>query len=140
MPDSLYAENILEHYHHPHHKEALTAPTITHEEINASCGDELTIHLLMKNGTVTNVGWEGSGCAISQASMSLLSDELIGKTEKGLKEMTPATIHSLLGIDIGPQRLQCALLSLHALKNALRKMHGEQPQEWRETLQEIPTL
>lgn len=136
MSDTLYAEIILEHYHHPHHKEALTAPTVTHEEINAICGDQLTLHLMIEDGIVKEIGWEGTGCAISQASMSLLADELIGKTEEELKKMTPAAIHTLLGIDVGPQRLKCALLPLHALKNALRKMMNQPPQGWRETLQE----
>jgi nitrogen fixation NifU-like protein len=130
----LYAENILEHYHHPHRKLPIMDATVTREEVNTSCGDALTLSLKLEDGTVTDVGWEGSGCAISQAGMSLLSDELIRKSEKELKEMTPKTMTDLLGIDVGPQRRKCALLALHALKNALRALRGQAPQGWRETL------
>ncbi|MEK7218363.1 MAG: iron-sulfur cluster assembly scaffold protein [Patescibacteria group bacterium] len=138
MTDTLYAENILEHYRHPHRKSPLASPTVTHEEVNVSCGDRLTLQLMIKEGKAEGVGWEGSGCAISQASMSLLSDELAGKTEEELEQMTPQTIRGLLGIDVGPQRIKCALLPLHALNNALRKMKGLPPQGWRETLGAIP--
>ncbi len=135
MSDTLYAENILEHYRHPQHKHTLTDATVTHEEINASCGDKITLQLIIEEGKVADVGWEGTGCAISQASMSLLSDELMGKTEGELEQMRPSAIHDLLGIDVGLQRIKCALLSLHALKNALRTRHGKEPQTWKETLE-----
>ncbi|MFA6039733.1 MAG: iron-sulfur cluster assembly scaffold protein [Candidatus Peribacteraceae bacterium] len=134
MSHTLYAENILEHYRHPHRKGALASPTVTHEEVNASCGDRITLQLTIKEGKVKDAGWEGNGCAISQASMSLLSEELIGMTEDELGNAGPGMIRELLGIDVGPQRIKCALLPLHALKNALRKMKGRPPQGWRETL------
>lgn len=130
----LYADAILDHYRHPHHKTPLRDPTVTREEINASCGDALTLRLRMEGGIVEDVGWEGAGCAISQASMSLLSDELIGKTEEDLRRLSAKDIDALLGIDVGPRRRKCALLSLHALKNALRALHGEEPQGWGETM------
>ncbi len=137
MTDTLYAENILEHYRHPLHKHPLAAATVTHEEKNVSCGDTIALQLELKDGSVTGVGWDGTGCAISQASMSLLSEELIGKKEAELDAIDPAAIRALLGIDVGPQRLKCALLPLHALKNALRKIHGTEPQGWQATMGDI---
>jgi nitrogen fixation NifU-like protein len=136
MSDALYAENILDHARHPHHKEEIAAPTVEHEEVNASCGDVLTIQLKLKDGRVEDIGWDGDGCAISQASMSLLSDELVGKTEAEAAAMQPEDIRALLGVDVGTRRIKCALLSLHSLKNALHKLRGEKPQGWKETLGE----
>ena len=132
----LYAENILDHARHPHRKELLEQPTVERKEINASCGDALTLHLHFDRGKLTDVGWTGTGCAISQASMSLLAEELLEKTEDELDALGQGDVLALLGVDVGPRRLKCALLSLHTLKNALRKMREEEPQGWVETLAE----
>ena len=130
----LYAENILEHYRHPLHKGKLSSPTVIHEEVNLSCGDALTVQLLIKDDRVQNIGWEGTGCAISQAAMSMLSEELSGKSVKEVEEMRKEDINNLLGVPIGPRRFKCAYLSLHTLKNALRKFRHEQSQGWVDTV------
>lgn len=130
----LYADNILDHYKHPRGTGSLPNPTVTHREENLSCGDDLSIDLLMKNGRIKDVAWRGEGCAISQAAMSILFEELIGKTAKDIVEMKPADIHALLGVPVGPRRFKCALLCLHALKNALRKAEERSPQSWLETV------
>jgi nitrogen fixation NifU-like protein len=74
------------------------------------------------------------GCAISQASMSMLGEELEGKTIAELAELGQRTMYELLGVPIGPRRFKCALLSLHTLKNALRKANHEKPQGWIDTV------
>jgi nitrogen fixation NifU-like protein len=130
----LYAENILDHARHPHRKTLLKQPTIERREINASCGDDLTVQLKVKDGIVTEAGWTGEGCAISQAAMSMLSEELIGKTVRGLEKLKPKAVLDLLGVDVGPRRLKCALLSLHASKNALHALRREPAQGWADTL------
>jgi len=132
----LYADNVLDHYRNPRGKKRLAQATVAREEVNASCGDSLTLELLLEGGKVKGIGWEGTGCAISQAAMSLLSEELIGKSEAELEALTKEDIFALLGVPIGPRRLKCALLSLHALKNALHTLHGEEPQGWREMVGE----
>ncbi len=126
----VYAENILDHYRTPRGKHSLPAPSVTHEEINVSCGDALTIQLLIKDGTVTKIGWEGTGCAVSQAAMSMLSEELMEKSTENLEKLKKEDIYELLGVPIGPRRVKCALLGLHTLKNALRKSRGELLQGW----------
>lgn len=131
---NIYAENILDHARHPHRKELLKHPTVERKEINASCGDALTLQLRFEGGKLTDVGWTGTGCAISQASMSLLAEELLGKTEKELDALNQSDVLALLGVDVGPRRLKCALLSLHTLKNALRGRREQEPQGWVETL------
>ena len=129
----LYAENILDHFRSPRGKEPLEKPTVTHHEINASCGDELTVNLKIENEIVTRLSWSGTGCAISQAAMSMLSEELAGMNLKDIEAMKPGHVKELLGVPVGTRRTKCALLCLHALKNALRKNAGKKPQSWMET-------
>lgn len=75
----LYAENILDHFRHPRNSGELSPATADHEEFNHACGDALHLWVLIGNGTIAKIGWTGEGCAISQASMSILSEELTGK-------------------------------------------------------------
>lgn len=124
---NVYAENILDHYRHPRGKHPLSSPTVSHEEINLSCGDALTIHLTVSGNRVDDVGWEGSGCAISQAAMSMLSEELQGKSLDDLERLNKEDVYAMLGVPIGPRRVQCALLCLSALQNALRKFQAHVP-------------
>jgi len=132
----IYAENILDHYRHPRHKEALVAPSISHTETNPACGDTLTLALQMDNGTISALGWSGSGCAISQAGMSLVSEELVGKSVEELLAWQKSDVDAFLGVPVGPRRIKCELLSLHTLKNALRKYQQKELQSWRETIGE----
>lgn len=129
----LYADNILDHYRHPRKKEPLPSPGVTHTEVNASCGDEITLELHIDNDHVVNVRWNGTGCAISQASMSMLAEELTGKSIEDLTALSPQNIFDLLGVPIGTRRMKCALLGLHALKNTLHKAQGEPEQDWNAT-------
>jgi nitrogen fixation protein NifU and related proteins len=130
----LYAENILDHSKHPHHYGALTDASITHTESNPSCGDTITLSLQIDDGLITNLAWTGDGCAISQAGMSILSDELIGKSLTESDALTEARIRELLGVPVGTRRLKCALLCLHTLKNALHSYRNEPSQTWHETI------
>ncbi len=131
----LYAENILDHYRHPRGKQFLPSPTFTHEEINVSCGDALTIALVLDGERVAAAGWQGTGCAISQAAASMLSEELVGKSLDALDALTAADIYGMLGVPIGSRRTKCALLCLHTLKNAIHLYKGEQMQGWSETVE-----
>ncbi len=130
----IYAENIIDHYKHPHGKERLPSPTISHAELNASCGDTLTIDLLIEDGAVAGIGWTGDGCAISQATMSILSDEIRGKTVEELEAWNAAKITGMLGVPVGARRMKCALLCLHTLNNAIHAYRKEPPQGWQETV------
>jgi len=131
----IYAETILDHYRHPRGQGTVASPTVEHTEKNISCGDELALQLTIKDGTIIQSGWSGTGCAISQASMSLLSEDLTGKTTEEIDAMTQKDIYALLGVPVGPRRFKCALLSLHLLKNALQKAKGDEPQGWLETVE-----
>lgn len=114
--DALYREAILDHYKYPRHKGHLDSPDITHFDHNPFCGDEITLELKIEDGVVTQAAFDGRGCAISQASASMMTEEIIGKSLEELKGWGKEEILDLLGIEIGPVRLKCALLPLKALK------------------------
>jgi nitrogen fixation protein NifU and related proteins len=130
----LYAETILDHFRHPRNTGALARATVKHEEHNHACGDSLHVWLLIEDGIITKTGWEGEGCAIAQASMSMLSEELAGKPMEEIVHLPAQVIYDMLGIPIGPRRFKCALMSLHTVKNALHKALGEALQSWVETV------
>ncbi len=117
--DDLYRENILDHYKHPRNHGELGNATITQEEHNPLCGDQLTLYLVVDDDTIKDVRFKGKGCAISQAAASMLTEELVGKTTAEAKLIDKAFVLDLLGIPIGPVRLKCALLSLKTLKAGL---------------------
>ncbi|HEY5487072.1 MAG TPA: SUF system NifU family Fe-S cluster assembly protein [Candidatus Limnocylindrales bacterium] len=117
--DDLYRDYILEHYRRPHNFGVLEAPTASYEGSNPLCGDRITMMLGIHDGVVSEVAFTGRGCAISQASASLLTDEIKGKTVAEVERMTPDDLLDLLGIDISPARLKCALLSLDTVAHAL---------------------
>ena len=119
--DDLYRDYILEHYRHPHNFGVLEAPTATYEGANPLCGDRITMMLAVRDGVVADVAFTGRGCAISQASASLLTDEVKGKPVAEVAKLTSDDVLDLLGIEISPARLKCALLSLDTLEHALGK-------------------
>ena len=112
----LYREYILDHYQNPRNYGEMEDPDISHEEYNPLCGDRLVFQLKLENGRVVDVKFHGEGCAISQASASMLTERVLGKTIDDLKAITKEEILEMLGIPIGPVRIKCALLSLKALK------------------------
>ena len=114
--DQLYRQNILDHYRHPRNKGHLDHPDIHYHDTNPFCGDEITVELKLDGDRIVEAAFDGKGCAISQASASMLTEEIIGKTLDEIKQMSKDDILDMLGIPVGPVRLKCALLSLKALK------------------------
>lgn len=118
--DDLYREEILEHYRHPHNFGTLDAPDAMHEGHNPLCGDRITLMLgISDDGRVADVAFNGRGCAISQASASMLTDDIRGRSIAEIAALTTDHVLELLGIEISPARLKCALLSLDTLQKAL---------------------
>jgi nitrogen fixation protein NifU and related proteins len=119
--DDFYREYILEHYKYPHNHGKLESPTVSHEEHNPLCGDVIQMDLLIEDGVVQDVRFSGRGCAISQASASILTDEIKGKSVEEVKQFSKEELLDLIGIplDKNPVRLKCALLSLKTLKAGL---------------------
>lgn len=118
MPIDIYAEEIIAHYEKPHNKGEIPSPSISFHNNNPLCGDDLTMYLMIEDNKVKDVKFKGSGCAISMASASMLTDFVKGKTLKEIEQMNVNTIIDLIGIDPGPARLKCATLSLRTLKEA----------------------
>ncbi|MEI6778709.1 MAG: iron-sulfur cluster assembly scaffold protein [Chloroflexales bacterium] len=119
--DDIYREQILEHSKYPHNFGSLDTPSISHEELNPLCGDKVRMDVQIADGVITDVRFSGKGCAISQASASLLTDELVGMSVDAAKVYSKDDLLELIGIPLGknPVRLKCALLSLKALKAGL---------------------
>jgi len=118
----LYTETILDHFHNPHHVGELADRTVRNVQHNPLCGDNIQLDLLIKNGLVADLAFIGDGCAISQAAMSLLTEEIKGKKVSILKKMVPAKVYDLLHVTISPGRVKCALLGYVALENALKSI------------------
>jgi nitrogen fixation NifU-like protein len=117
--DDLYRDYILEHYRRPHNFGVIEEPNATFEGANPLCGDRITMQLAVKDGVVTDIGFTGRGCAISQASASLLTDEVRGKPVGDVAAIQAVDLLDLLGIEISPARLKCAMLSFDSLQHLL---------------------
>jgi nitrogen fixation NifU-like protein len=115
--DDLYREVIIEHYKNPSYRGHLDPHDITFADNNPLCGDHIEITLRTDDkGFVSDARFDGHGCAISQASADLLIESIIGKSLEDVKKLNRQDVLDLLGIDLGPVRLKCALLSLKVLK------------------------
>jgi nitrogen fixation NifU-like protein len=120
--DNLYRDFILEHYRSPHNKGYLDPHDLHFADSNPTCGDEMSMTLRLDDArtAIADVAFDGRGCAISQASASILTDGLRGLSLEEVKAMDPKEVLDELGVPIGPARLKCALLSYKVLQGAVR--------------------
>ena len=117
---SVYSEIILDYYRHPRNKGTLDHPQISAKDSNPLCGDIIEMQLeLDKNNSVKEVRFNGQGCAISQASASMLTELVKGKTLDDARKISKDEILSLIGGQLSAVRLKCALLSLKVLKTGV---------------------
>ena len=114
--DELYREEILDHYQHPRHRGTLDHPDFSYEDANPLCGDRIRVDVSVKDGKVAAVGFSGVGCAISQAATSMLCERIVGMPVDEVKQLSREDMLEMLGIELGPVRLKCALLGLKTLK------------------------
>jgi nitrogen fixation NifU-like protein len=114
--DDLYRENVLDHYKHPRNRGTLEHPDITFEDANPLCGDRLRMEFKIENERIVAVRFSGVGCSISQAAASMLCEAVQGKSLEEVKNLTRDDVLEMLGIELGPVRLKCALLALKTLK------------------------
>ncbi len=124
IDDDMYQENILDHYKNPRHKKVSTHCTFQHHEVNPVCGDMLTFYVDVSDGKIRDISFSGHGCAISQASASLLAEYLYGKPILVLKKLKPEVVYTLLGITISLGRVKCAMLSFVTLTKAYENYLG----------------
>jgi len=116
---TMYHEELFDHYKHPHNKKQIQNPDFSSGHHNPSCGDRISMEGKVVDDIVTEIGFDGSGCVISQAAASLLTAHCIGKNVDEILQLTKDDILKLVGIPLGPTRLRCALLSLEVLQQSL---------------------
>jgi nitrogen fixation NifU-like protein len=114
--DQFYREFILDHYKNPRNFGRLEDADVSHEEYNPLCGDLVGMDFRLRDGTIEDIRFHGRGCAISQASASLLTERLKGMPLEEAKKINKDDVIGELGIEISPARIKCALLSLKVLK------------------------
>ena len=120
MSNTLYQENLVEHFKYPQNKKQIQQADFTVAEHNPSCGDRISMQGVIKENILIDVGFEGSGCVISQAAASMLTELCLGKTIPAILALTSDDMAGLVAIPLGPTRLKCAVLSLQALQQGLR--------------------
>ncbi len=119
MNQSLYQDIIIDHYRHPRQYGSLKKPTNKVDASNPLCGDMLHLEITVSEGILKEIAYTGQGCAISQASASILYEDVIGKKIEEVEKIDKNYLLKKLGIELSPNRLKCALLSVEALKKAL---------------------
>jgi len=122
--DDFNRQNILDHYQNPRNWGTIDHPDASAEDSNPLCGDRIRMDLKIKDGRIEDVKFSGTGCSISRAAASMLTDEIIGKTLEEVKAMNRDDVLELLGIELGPVRLKCALLALKTLKVGVYGIQG----------------
>lgn len=125
MNNEMYQEIILDYYRHPRNKGALPHPDIVSHDVNTSCGDEITMTILVKDNRIGNVRFDGKGCAICIASSSMLTEYALGKSLNEVAKFNKQVALNLINIPISCMRLKCALLGLKVLKLGVLQYMGK---------------
>ena len=115
----IYAQNIIDHYKHPRNFGVLPRADFKQQELNATCGDDITVFLKFSGNKLKTLNFIGQGCAISQAGISILSEELIGQTKKQILAYNFEDIKNIFGVAISARRYNCAMLGLRAVQKAI---------------------
>ena len=124
--DQFYREFILDHYKNPRNFGRLDGANVSHEEYNPLCGDLVGMDFRIADGVIEEVRFHGRGCAISQASASLMTERLRGMSLEEARRISKDDVLEELGIDISPARLKCALLTLKVLKVGAYGLAGDE--------------
>ena len=118
---NLYQEILMDHYRNPRNNGIIDRPDFSADQRNSSCGDEVICTGTFKNNILVGVAFQGKGCVISQATASLLSEKVKGMLLDDILALAQDDLIAMLGMQLGPVRLLCALLSLVALQNGVRE-------------------
>ncbi len=118
MAYDIYQEEILEHYKNPHNKGSIEHPDLFGHGNNPVCGDDISIYVKISDGKISAVSFDGRGCAISQASVSMLTDKLKGMSLEEARKMDIDGVKEMLHIPLSAVRLKCATLGLKVFQEA----------------------
>ncbi len=135
MDEQLYKEVILDLYRNPLHNKELEDFDVEKVGHNPSCGDKVVMQMKLDGETISDIGWTGEGCAISLAALSLITDEVKGKTKTEIKQISKEEMIAMLGIPISHTRLKCALLGWQTIEDSISssrpslKASGEIPRQ-----------
>jgi len=135
----IYRETILDHYRNPRNKGRMTNPDVSIHDSNPLCGDEIDIHLKIEASIIKDIKFEGRGCAISQASASMLTEMVINKSLVSVTNLSKGDIYENMGLrNLGPARVKCALLSLKVLKMGMVQYYADRDPNLAKDLQNEP--
>jgi nitrogen fixation NifU-like protein len=130
LSEDIYREIILDHYRNPRNKGRISDADVSFHDSNPLCGDEIDIHLKVEDDIVKDIKFEGRGCAISQASASMLTEMVMNKSLTSVKELGKNDILENIGlVNLGPARIKCALLSLKVLKMSMVEYYASKDPE-----------
>jgi nitrogen fixation NifU-like protein len=130
VSEDIYREIILDHYRNPRNKGRISDADVSFHDSNPLCGDEIDIHLKVEDNVVKDIKFEGRGCAISQASASMLTEMVMNKPLTSVKELGKDDILENIGlVNLGPARIKCALLSLKVLKMGMIEYYASKDPE-----------
>ncbi|QQR48745.1 iron-sulfur cluster assembly scaffold protein [bacterium] len=122
---NMYQEELLDHFKYPRNNTPLDNPNFSSDKKNPSCGDVMHIEGIIVDNILTKVAFQGTGCVISQATASMLTEQVLGKKTEHILALTDQDILDLIGIELGPVRIKCALLSLQALQEGISKFRQQ---------------
>lgn len=125
MGSDMYRQQILDHYRNPRNYGELEDPTFSHVGVNTSCGDEIEMFVILEDDEIQAVSFKGEGCAISQAAASMLLNEVKGMTLEELYDLDRDDILDLLGVEVTPMRIKCAVLAEKVLQDGAKIYEGE---------------
>ena len=137
MSEDIYREIILDHYRNPRNKGRISDADVSFHDSNPLCGDEIDIHLKVEDNIVKDIKFEGRGCAISQASASMLTEMVMNKPLASVKDLDKDDILENIGlVNLGPARIKCALLSLKVLKMSMVEYYTSKDPESAQEIRE----
>lgn len=123
--NSLYHAELIEHYKSPIYRRVITKPTVQFGDFNPACGDKLDVAIVLDGGTIVEIAFQGSGCVISQAAMSMICEQVENKGIQEVLNLNGDDVLSMINIDLGPVRMKCATLGLHVVQQAIKTWQKE---------------
>ncbi len=121
---NIFQEELLDHYKFPHNRKILEKESFSADDHNPSCGDRLAVQGLIQDTRIVDIGFQGKGCILSQATMSMLTEKYIGSQVEEVLALSSENILQLVGMPLGPTRLKCALLGLHVLQQGIESFQN----------------